>query len=118
MSDNPSSVFGYGVVLSPGRPEEDPREDSPYSLFGGERSNSGIVVYGSGSQDLPGLMILIKESASQSENWAVHKIEDAAVGVQPDWDARIEAYLDRWNLRVLVAPGFERPCFIHAPYYS
>jgi hypothetical protein len=118
MSINPSSKFGFGVALDclpSGGNRGDP--GSPWRLYDDGGTHDGLGIVESGHWDDPHLLLVVRESLSESEAWTPKAIRPEQMAHVAEWTARIEAYLDRWNMRSWVSEGFEKPGFIHAPYF-
>lgn len=118
MGNRPSSYFGYGVAFSHRTAFE--RSDDPASpsqVYGGGEPCDGLAIVGVGYDD-SSLLLVVNESLSVSDDWTPKAIAQAQMQARPEWADKINAYLDKWNLRSKVAKGFESPGFIHAPYYG
>jgi hypothetical protein len=121
MGNRPSSYFGFGVALEQDSIEYDGEapEGSPSRLLSdGEVDASGVSVVASGYCDEPYPLVLVNNSVSVSGDWEPKAIATEAAVEQPGWADAINAYLDRWELRGCVRKGFEKPGFLHAPYYG
>jgi len=117
MGNRPSSYFGFGVALEQGFPEKSEEPGSPWRLYAnGEVTDDGVAIVSSGYCDDPCMLVVIGTSMSHSDDWEPERCPVSEA--QPGWAAKIEAYLDRWNLRGKVRKSFEVPGFIHAPYYG
>lgn len=117
MGNRPSSVFGFGVVLG-SDPTENSEPGSPWQLcnYGGDCD--GVVVEPCGSCHDPSFLFLVAESVGNSDDWMPEAILPKQIEFKPEWIERIEKYVDRWGLRGKLAKGFEKPGFIHAPFYG
>lgn len=118
MGNRPSSYFGYGVAFDRQRfePNDDPASPCQLQSNGGE-PHDGLVIVGVGYDD-SSLLLVIHESLSVSDDWEPKVIVPTKMVASLEWADKINAYLDRWNLRSKVAKGFETLNFIHAPYYG
>lgn len=120
MGHHPSSRFGFGVMIDSAavRYDGEPPEDSPsFLLQSGEPDSTGISLHDTG--DYRGFFfLLIHESVSVSPDWMGAVIPPAAMTEKPSWAPAVEAYLDRWDLRKHLCKGFEKPAFLHFPYYG
>lgn len=121
MGNRPSSYFGFGVALEQNSIDfdDDAEDSSPSFLMGdGGPDENGVTVKTSGYCDEPYPLVLIHASVSLSDDWTPAPLAAGKVVEQPGWADAISAYLDRWELRGCVRKGFEKPGFLHAPYYG
>jgi hypothetical protein len=119
MGNRPSSRFGFGVVISDEPFEESEEPGSPCRLYAwGEKDEGGVEIIRGGYYENGHFLLVVAASASASDDWSPQAITPEQVAATPEWSAIIEAYLDRWNLRGRVVEGFEKPGFLHSPYYG
>jgi hypothetical protein len=122
MSQNPSSVFGYGVILKyhEYRTDDEQLPGSPGAIYDSGRAYDGvrIVLIGSALGDEELLLITAPQAYSASSYYLPRALPSEKTMLQLEWTRRIEKYIKEWDLEEYLLEGFQEPSFIHAPYYG
>jgi hypothetical protein len=125
VSQDPSSIFGYGVILKYHEYKYpytggDDSPGSPSAIYDSCQAYDGIriVRIGSALVDEKLLLITVSQAYSASADYEPRALPPEKLDLKLSWDKRIRDYVKTWNLEEYLLDGFQEPAFIHAPYYG
>jgi hypothetical protein len=121
MSQDPSSIFGYGVVLKYHEYRTDDDEQlpgSPGAIYDSCQAYNGIQLERLGVPDEGLVLVTVQEAHSTSPDYEPRRLSSEKTMLQLEWTRRIEKYIKEWDLEEYLLEGFKEPSFIHAPYFG